>query len=297
MASTGILATIQKFTTKNAPTILTVMGAVGTVAAVILSSEAAIKAKKDIAIAEHEKKQDQYADYISAKSMVQLGESIDNICEALTRTEEEVKDILVPPLSTSEKAVIYAKAYAPTAIMTTASLFCIFGSNKISKARIAALASAYIASESNLKEYKDKVLEIAGKKKKQEIEDTIVQDKVLNNPPTAANTLPPSMTNQIDLSLWYDVTSDRYFYSNADIIRKAEIEAQSMLNENGFVSLNDIYSMIGIKEIPLGNDIGWEYRKNDTIILKIGAVLDDKNQPVGTLTVEVRTSNEWLGMV
>ena len=304
MSSTGFLVNTQRFIIKNAPTILSVMGAVGCIAAVVMSSEAAITVKADLIKAEMDKKGDKYPDHIAAKTMLESGKSVDDICNALAiktkpdiSDEQQVIELASSSLTQTDKAIIYAKAYAPTALMTGASIFCIFGSNHLSKVRIAALASAYIASENNLKEYKDKVLEVAGKKKAQEVKDELIQDKIDKNPATAANTIIPTITNTVDLSLWYDVISDRYFYSNADYIRRAEIEGQAMLNQNGFVSLNDIYNLLGIKEIPLGDDIGWEFEKTDSVTLTIGAALDDKQQPVGTLNMEVMPSNAWLGAV
>jgi len=105
------------------------------------------------------------------------------------------------------------------------------------------------------------------------------------------------MGNVPDLSLWYDTTTDRYFYSNIDYIRKAELDAQRMLERNGFVSINDIYGMLGIKEVPLGDDMGWQSDMNSEVILNTGAVLNQKGDPVGTLTMEVRPSSAWLSEV
>ena len=184
--------------------------------------------------------------------------------------------------------------------MTTASLVCIFGSNHINKKRIASLAGAYLMSETALKEYKEKAKEVVGVKKAQEISDEIIQDKVNNNPPNpeaVANADTPAMRNVVDLSLWYDVVSDRYFYSNADQIRRAELEAQKMLNKNGFVSINDIYAILGLRDIPIGNDIGWQKDRNKDVVLVIGGALDDNGQPIGTMDMDVHPSSAWLSEV
>lgn len=297
---------IQKVVVKNAPTILAVMGAVGAVAATGLAIDGTLKAQEELDRRAREEKGDSYYNAQEAHYLREKGETNLDICENFkvktVNTEEEAKEYIdnlvhLSPFTTKQKIIFYAKYYAPAAIMLGASILCIFTGNHISKKRIIQLTGALAASTVSLNEYKDKVAEVVGKKKAQEIKDELVQDKVLNNPATEANTFIPNMGNQPDLSLWYDTVSDRYFYSNIDYIRKAEIEAQRMLEKNGFVSMNDVYAILGIREIPLGDDCGWSKDMNGSVVLETGAVLDDHGNPVGTLSMEVRPSNAWLSEV
>lgn len=297
---------VQKVVVKNAPTILAVMGAVGAVAATGLAIDGTLKAQEELDRRAREEKGESYYKAQEAQHLLEEGKSNTDICNALdvkvVKTEEEAKEyvtdlVSLKPLTTKEKILLYAKYYAPAAIMLGASIFCIFSGNHISKKRIIQLTGALAASTVSLNEYKDKVTEVVGKKKAQEIKDELIQDKVLNNPSTEANTFIPNMGNQPDLSLWYDTVSDRYFYSNIDYIRKAEIEAQRMLEKNGFVSMNDVYAILGIREIPIGDDCGWSKDMNGSVMLETGAVLDDKGNPVGTLAMDVRPSNAWLSEV
>lgn len=297
---------IQKVVVKNAPTILAVMGAVGAVAATGLAIDGTLKAQEELERIARAEKGESYYKAQEAQHLIEKGWANKAICETLdvkvVKTEEEadeyIKDLIeLKPLTTKEKIIFYAKHYAPAAIMLGVSVFCIFSGNHISKKRIIQLTGALALSQKSLVEYKEKVEEIVGNKKAQEINDELTQDKVLNNPATSANTVIPNMGNQPDLSLWYDTVSDRYFYSNIDYIRKAEIEAQKMLEKNGFVSMNDVYAILGIREIPLGDDCGWSKDINGSVMLETGAVLDDKGNPVGTLSMEVRPSNAWLSEV
>jgi hypothetical protein len=210
----------------------------------------------------------------------------------------------VTPMDKKDKIFLYAKYYWPAAVTLGLSIFCIFSGNHINKKRILQLTGALALSKKSLTEYKDKVEELVGTKKAQEIEDQVIHDKIVNNPPTEANTVIPNMGNVPDLSLWYDVDSDRYFYSNIEYIRKAEIEAQRMLEANGTITRNDIYGILGIKEIPLGENSTWIYDPDrsgvhNEIRLKTGADLDDKGNPVGTLTMNDLSlpSNEWFSEV
>jgi hypothetical protein len=193
--------------------------------------------------------------------------------------------------------MIYAKAYAPTAIMTAASILCIFGGNHISKQRIASLAGAYILKETAFEEYKQKAEDIIGKKKANNISDEIIQQHIDKNPPTDANTLQSNLPNAVQMSLWYDETSNRYFYSNAEYIRRAELEGNRMLEKNGFVGINDIYALLGIEEIPLGDHLGWDKEANGEVIIEIGSALLGPDVPCGTIKMEVHPTAAWLSEV
>jgi len=303
---TGTFLKVQKIIVKNAPTILAVIGAIGAAASVGLAIDGTLKAQEELEKKAREQKGETYYKAKEATHLLSDGYSNREVCDALqvkvVNTDEEAKDYIsdlvkIEPLAPIERAKIYAKAYTPAAVMLGASIFCIISGNHISSTRLAQLAGAYILSETTLKEYKDKVENIVGHKKAQDITDELIQDKVLKNPPNDSNTYIPDMGNVPDLSLWYDTTTDRYFYSNIDYIRKAELDAQRMLERNGFVSINDIYGMLGIKEVPLGDDMGWQSDMNSEVILNTGAVLNQKGDPVGTLTMEVRPSSAWLSEV
>jgi hypothetical protein len=306
----GVILKVQKVLVKNAPTILAVMGAVGTIAAVCMSSDASLKARQAIDAEEFKRNNEDICDKYLPKDTpdnASVAEMTD-IIKSNGIDEYELDDIVMysneSKLSKADKLMIYAKAYAPTAVMTVASIVCIFGSNHINKKRIASLAGAYLMSETALKEYKEKAKEVVGVKKAQEISDEIVQDRMNSNPASKAEiaNTPGSQSNIPTLSLWYDIYSDRYFYSNAEMIRKAELEAQKLLDKNHFVNVNDIYAILGVKEIPLGEYIGWEKKHPEDDVevrLIIGSALDDADVPMGTMdmNVNVRPSDLWCGEI
>lgn len=304
---------IQKVVVKNAPTILAVVGAIGAAASVGLAIEGTIKAQEELDKRAREEKGESYYKAQEANHLLEEGFSNTDICKKLNvkvvNTEEEAKEYIedlvsLKPLTTSEKIWLYIHNYAPAGIALGLSLLCIFSGNHISKKRILQLTGALALSQKSLNEYKDKVLEMVGHKKAEEINDEVIQEKILKNPPTDSNTVIPSMGNIPDLSLWYDVASDRYFFSNIDYIRKAEIEAQRMLEKNGSLTRNDVYGILGIREIDLAEDRSWIYDKENNgvhnqVILKTGAILDDKGNPVGTLEMNdvVLPTNEWFSQM
>lgn len=306
--SVGPLLKLQKFAGKNAAVALAVLAGGAALGAVILAIKGTLDAQEEIEDLERDIKGVMYDEYRQVKKLKKAGKSDDDICEELhiavkdenkfMTTTEVVNDTLAMPDDIrKKKALVYAKNYAPAAIFIGLSWFALYGSCKESSKKIAALASAYMLSEKARKEYSDKAEQLIGKKKAHDIRDEIIQDRIRQNPSSAdaiANKTIPNQSNMPGLSLWYDIASDRYFYSSAEIIRKAEIQAQRMLDKNGFVSLNDVYSILGLNEIVIGNDLGWEPSKNTDVVLEIGGALDDLDNPIGTLYMDVHPSSAWL---
>lgn len=265
MKANSILGKLQKNIVQKSPTILSVIAGFGVVASVALCADATIKSKEKIKKAREEKRK---------------------------QDKDDSADI-----SMADKAAICIKEFIPTILMVGATEICIYESNKINQKRFAALAGAYILTETNFKEYKEQVESMVGDKKAQEIKDSLVQKHIDETPATQNNTAKNTIPNAFQLSRWFDETSKRYFYSNAEYIRRAEIDANAMLQKNGFVSLNDVYELIGIERIPLGDDLGWDSEFNDEVIIRIDAALMGPDIPVGTITMEVRPSSRWISEV
>lgn len=313
MSITTAFLKAQKFVVKNAPTILAIAGTIGAAASVGFAVKGTLKAHEELDKYEKKAKGESYYKYKEAANLKEEGMSDTDICKKLNvkvvNTEEEANEYVEnllekPEINSKEKFFIYLKSYAPTGIFLALSATCILLGNHISAKRLLQVSGALALSKKSLEDYKDKVAEMIGEKKAEDIDDAVTQEKVLNNPPTAANTIIPTMGNMPDLSLWYDDDSDRYFYSNIDYIRKAEIEAQRMLEKNGSLTRNDVYGILGIKEIPLADGCTWIWDPDDSgvrnqVILKTGAVLDDKGNPVGTLKMNdiELPSSKWFSEV
>ena len=75
--------------------------------------------------------------------------------------------------------------YIPAAISGTATIFCIFGANVLSKRQQAALTSAYALLNDSYNNYKDKLKELYGEEAHQKIVDAIAAEKAIENVTTA----------------------------------------------------------------------------------------------------------------
>lgn len=160
-------------------------------------------------------------------------------------------------LDTAEVIKAAWKCYLPAAVTGTLSVACLIGASSVSLKRHAALATAYTLSETALKEYREKVVSVVGEKKEQAICDAVVKDKLANDPVDDKQIL---MTGGGDM-LCYDVLSGRYFKSDIEKIRKVVNDLNRDMLSEQYISLNDLYYAIGLPDIKLGEDLGWNIEK------------------------------------
>lgn len=212
-----ILKNFGKVLSKRSPELAIGFGIAGFITATVLAVEATPKAQKKIAKAKEEKGAD------------------------LTKTE-------------TVKAAW--KCYIPSAVSIVVSSGLIITANSIHNRRNSALAAAYSISSSTLKTYQDKVIETVGKKKEQDIRDSICEDKIKANPVDKNDII---YTGKGE-TLCYDAISGRYFRSDIEYLRKVEnILNKRLLNED-YISLNDLYWEINLPAIGLGDCMGWNMK-------------------------------------
>lgn len=214
----GIASSVKAYTTKHSPELLTGLGIGGFITSIITTAKASPKVRD--AIAEEEYHAKKYGD---------------------------------PPPGFKTKARIYIHYYWPTAVSAGLSTACIVAGNRTSAKRNAALAAAYTLSETTLKEYQKAAIEEIGEKKELAIRDRVAKNAIENNPSTGQVV---TITNGGDV-LCYDKYSGRYFTSSIESIRRACNDLSRQLLSEMFVSLNEFYGLIGLDEIPLGSNVGW----------------------------------------
>jgi hypothetical protein len=134
----NLLTGSKLFLKRNGSTILTCIGAAGTIGTAILAAKATPKAILLIEEAEKEK-------------------------------EEELTKL--------ETVCVAAQAYIPSVVMGISTLVCIFGANSLNKRQQAALTSAYALLNTSYKEYKDKFKELYGEEASNRVIEEIAKDK------------------------------------------------------------------------------------------------------------------------
>lgn len=146
------------------------------------------------------------------------------------------------------------KPYVPATFATAASITLLMGSNSIHVKRNTALAAACKLSEVAFMEYRDKVIETIGERTEKEVRHRLAQDKVEQNPVSKSEVY----FTGTGKTLFLDLMTKRYFYSDRDTIQKAanEINRRITLGEM-YASLNDFYTEIGLEQADVGDMVGF----------------------------------------
>ncbi|MDF2800185.1 MAG: hypothetical protein K0S61_88 [Anaerocolumna sp.] len=262
----SLTKSIGSFTSKNSPTILTGISVAGMIGTTIMGIRATPKALQILQDETFRKRRD--------------GEvTIDGKTKMVPPVNEIIKDF-------TKKEVIKLtwKCYVPTVLMGGATIACIVGANSINLRRNAALVSLYSISETALKEYQAKVVEVVGKTKEQKISDDVKQDKINKNPVSKNEVI---ITGSGE-TLCYDVMSGRYFKSDADKIRAALNKLSRDLMSDMFISLSQVYQELGLEGTKLGDLVGWHLDQVGSDLIKpyFSSHLTDDGRPCLSLDFE-----------
>lgn len=178
----------------------------------------------------------------------------------------------------TKKEIIEAtwKNYIPVASCSIASAACIVASTHISMRRLATMTAAYAMSENSFKEYKEKAVELLGEKKEEEIRGKVSKDYIDKHPPY--NAIVENAKGGATLCL--DKLGGRYFYSDADTIRRTVNDLNHMLNMDYHVALNDFYYLMDMKESGIGDTFGWCLTDGDLINVEFDTELTPEGTPV-----------------
>lgn len=158
-------------------------------------------------------------------------------------------------LSPMETIKAVWKPALPVILLEAAGSALLIWSNVESNHRNAALTTAYVLSDSALKEYKEKVKMLFGEDGTQKVQEAIAEDH-LKTIPAPENM---KVMNQLEKGdrLCLDTISGRYFYSSRTKIENARNELNDELLRDMFVSLNEFYYLLGLDSTVLGEDLGW----------------------------------------
>lgn len=161
------------------------------------------------------------------------------------------------PLTPKEKVQLTWMNYIPPALSCGATVAFIIGGNTVHVKRQAALVTAVSLGETALSEYKEKMVEALGKNKERKVSDEIVQtnvNKAVEEGKFAKLAVPNDERQEIYV---FDTFSGRPFVSTIEKIHKAANEVARECINNDYANLNLFYNKIGLSEIPIGEEVGW----------------------------------------
>lgn len=155
-------------------------------------------------------------------------------------------------LTKLEIVKVAAPAYISTAVSGITTIVCIFGANKLNKRQQASLMSAYAFLDNSYKNYKDKVEEMYGEGTNYTIEGELAKDAYKES----------DLEVDDGMELFYDAFSGRYFESTMEAVKQAWYDTNRELVNNGTLSLNEHYAILGLVPIDCGDALGWSCSMN-----------------------------------
>lgn len=194
--------------------------------------------------------------------------------KALRLIEEKKEQEQIDELPVLEVVKVAWKPYIPAAVTATLSTACLIGASSVSNRRNAALAAAYALSKADFKEYKEKVVEVIGEKKEQQVREEVSQKKVNEN---------PSGNNVVYITgkgstKFFDPQSGRWFEHDIEKIRKAVNKLNRDMLSDNYISLNEFYDEIGLAHTDLGDRMGWNI-STGLIEIAFSPCMDEDEKP------------------
>lgn len=147
------------------------------------------------------------------------------------------------------------KCYIPAAIMGAFTIVCFIGSNRVSALRTAALSSAYSMTEKALQTYEQKVIDILGADKNEEIREAIVKDQL----DSSTDVVIPTYSTGAELC--YDMITGQYFWSDQETIRAAVNDFNKILIGDLYADKNEWLLTVGENQVRDGHLVGWSVSK------------------------------------
>ena len=185
------------------------------------------------------------------------------------------------PLFIDEVKVVW-KLYIPAVISGGLTVTAILLANRIQSNRIAAAVGAYSLAEAALAEYQDAVLRETDKKTFEKIRDNVAQTRL-----DGSEVPLETQTAQTGGStLCYDSWTGRYFNGSVDKIQRAVNEFNHRLINDTWMTLNELYSEIGLENATSGEGVGWT--PDRLVELTNQTLLSPDNVPCYVLDFRVR---------
>ena len=244
---------------KHSPEILVVGGVVGLVASGVMACKATTKLS---AILDDSKEQIELFDKVAANPEM--------VNEEYT-VEDAEKDKKIVKVQTAVKV---AKLYAPAVAIGMVSIGAIFASNNIMRKRNVALGAAYATVDRAFKDYRNRVVDRFGEEldkelrynlKTKEVKETVEDENgkkktVKRNIKYMDSPMPSEFAVIYDdgCAGWTKDPEDNKFF-----LIQQQRYANERLKRRGYLSLNEVYELLGFPSTKAGQVVGWLYDCKD----------------------------------
>ena len=249
---------------KHSPEILVVTGVIGIVTSTVIACKATTKVN-DI-VTESKKTLDKIHDCVGKGLHTSDGEEY---------TQEVAnKDLAIVYTQTAWK---FVKLYGPSVLIGAASIGCMVGSNRILRKRNVALAAALTTVEKSFKDYRGRVIDRFGKDLDRELRFGIkakeIKEKVIDE--NGNETTVTKTVEVVDPNTAHSLYSIVFCEGNTGWTKNAElnkaflIQQQNWANDKlrlrGYLTLNEVYEMVGAPTTAYGQIAGWVYTEDSSV--------------------------------
>jgi len=210
--------------------------------------------------------------YLTARAAYRTGQFV--VLENQTRAGTDEAE-----LTAKEIVAVSWRSFTPGIGAGLIAATCILAAHTVSTRRNAALVSALTLGESAFREYREKMVEVAGKTKDQKAIDELAQEKIERTPNSEIIVLGDGEET------FFDDLTGRYFKSSKAAIERAEIDFNRQIMNDMYASQNEWYDKLGLGRVATGDDIGWN---NDyPLEIRFSALFKD-DKPVGVISYRFR---------
>ena len=143
------------------------------------------------------------------------------------------------------------RLYIPATATGLTTIAAILFAHKVASKKVAAISALYAASDTMFDQYRAKVLETLGKERELSLRDKIAQENVDRHPVSNATIIGSGRV------LCLDTFSGRYFYSDAETIRRAQNDINAIVINDMYATLTQFYDLIGLPPTAISSEIGW----------------------------------------
>lgn len=185
---------------------------------------------------------------ITTIGIIATGISVAKATQQATVSLEKLERLYgeeVESIPTFEKLKTIAPCYSWSALIMAGTICSVWGNYQNSVKVNSALVSAYSMIDKAYSEYRNKNIELNGEKNDTEIMAAVAfgrEDDII-------------MFEGDEL--FYDEYSGRFFKSTTPEVTNAFQTANELFIEDGFLELNELYSLLGIDDVEYGNYVGW----------------------------------------
>lgn len=220
-------------------------------------------------------------------------------------TEQQVADCKKAKAERTVKTGFQmAKTYGVTIILLILMATGAISSHRINVRRQMALEAAFAVTKQALDDKDSAMEKLLGQKKAKMVTDEAAKKKVERHP--LKNESQIVVTGAGDV-ICFDEYSGRYFRSNPEFIRKVVNDLNMRLRDEMQISLNDFYYEIGLRAVPIGDQLGWNVNEGSIDVTFSSMLTQDvegfdlttmglsENTPILVISYEAKPKYNYYG--